>query len=43
MQDLIEKAQAYRRREDRKSQLFDSLALVFLTLLAIWLNFGKML
>lgn len=43
MDDLYKRAREYRVREDRKSKLFDSLALVFLTLLAIWLNFGKML
>ena len=43
MDDLYKQAREYRRREDQKSKRFDTGALIFLTLLAIWLNFGKML
>ena len=43
MDEIKQGARAYRAREDRKSRLFDSGALIFMTLLALWLTFDQML
>lgn len=43
MDEIKKGAREFRARENKKSRLFDSLALVFLTLLALWLTFDQML